>query len=218
MCRKGQSAGSITQEKKKIGEEILLAGVSVSGNGDMIDGEFNRRVQMSRRKKTDRMFVHLVDEYLNHVYRYLSNLLHDDEAARDLCHETFLNLRRHVSMDKEISKAYVFATARNEAISYWRRKKREGTKLEAWTTEPKPDCRETSSSIENSELGEALQIALGCISEENRSVFLLSEVEGLSYLQIAEVLGISKGTVASRKFNACRSLRGKMKGMGHELP
>jgi len=67
-------------------------------------------------------------------------------------------------------------------------------------------------------LKQALQIALGTLSEEHRTVFLLSEVEGLKYDQIAEVLDISPGTVASRKFKASRALRGEMERLGHELP
>jgi len=76
----------------------------------------------------------------------------------------------------------------------------------------------SSAKAENSELRQALEKALGLISEENRSVFLLSEVEGLKYEQIANVLGISMGTVASRKFNASRALRKEMERMGYELP
>ena len=110
---------------------------------------------MTRKSTPDQIFVQLVDAYLDRVYRYLCNLTRDDDTARDLCHETFLRLRK--------------------------------------------------------------QAALGILSEENRTVFLLSEVEGLKYEQIAEVLGISMGTVAFRKFNANRALREEMKRMGHEL-
>ena len=42
-----------------------------------------------RAKSPDQIFVHLVDTYLDRVYRYLCNLTRDDDAARDLSHETF---------------------------------------------------------------------------------------------------------------------------------
>jgi len=173
---------------------------------------------MTLKATPDQIFVQLVDTYLDRVYRYLCNLTRDDDIARDFSHETFLRLRRQVDKGTEISEAYVFTSARNVALSNWRNEQREENKRESWGVENAPVQRSTSSSAENLELGEALQAALGVLSEENRSVFLLSEVEGLKYVQIAKVLDISMGTVASRKFNACRFLRGEMKRMGHELP
>lgn len=173
---------------------------------------------MTRQPTADQNFINLVDTYLDRVYCYLCNLTRDDDAARDLCHEIFLKLRKQVDNGAEISEAYVFTTARNTALSSWRTNKREADKREAWGLENDPGQQSTSKSIENIELRQALERALGLLSEELRSVFLLSEVEGLKYEQIAEVLGISMGTVASRKFNASRALRGEMERMGHELP
>ncbi len=173
---------------------------------------------MSPQATADQVFIHLVDTYLDRVYRYLCNLTRDDDVARDLSHEAFLKLRKQVDKGTEISEAYVFTTARNTALSSWRKNKREEDKREAWGLENNPGQQSTSNSVENTELRQALESALGQLSEELRSVFLLSEVEGLKYEQIAEVLGISMGTVASRKFNASRALRGEMERMGHELP
>ncbi len=172
---------------------------------------------MTRRTTPDQIFISLVDTYLDRVYRYLCNLTRDDDTARDLCHETFLRLRKQVDRGTEIAEAYVFTTARNTALSSWRSDKREESKREAWGQQHQTQQPTTSSAAENKELDQALQMALGLLSEENRSVFLLSEVEGLKYEQIAEVLGISMGTVASRKFNANGALRKQMKRMGHEL-
>lgn len=173
---------------------------------------------MPRHCTPDQIFVHLVDTYLDRVYRYLCNLTRDDDAARDLSHNTFLSIRKQVDQGREISEAYIFTTARNAALSNWRNITREETKREAFELENDASCASTSSSAENNQLRQALQTALGRLSEENRSVFLLSEVEGLKYEQIAKILGISMGTVASRKFNASRALRVEMERMGYELP
>ncbi len=173
---------------------------------------------MTRPATPDQRFVELVDTYLDRVYRFLCNLTRDDDLARDLSHETFLRLRKKVDRGSEIAEAYVFTTARNTALSHWRSNKREESKRENWGRQNTAVQHETSSSAENQELRKALQTALGLLSEQHRSVFLLSEVEGLKYEQIAQVLGISMGTVASRKFNANRALRSEMERMGHELP
>ncbi len=173
---------------------------------------------MTRQASADQIFVHLVDTYLDRVYRYLCHLTRNDDEARDLSHETFIRLRKQVDKGAEISEAYVFTTARNTALSNWRSHQREENKREAWGRQHDAHPPSTSSSAENNELRQALQTAMGTLSEEHRTVFLLSEVEGLKYGQIAEILEISPGTVASRKFKASRALRGEMERMGHELP
>ncbi len=172
---------------------------------------------MTRQLSPDQLFVKLVDQYLDRVYRFLCNFVRDPEAARDLSHETFLHLRRQVDSGKEISEAYVFTTARNTALSHWRQNKREYAKREALSQEQNSASDTASSSAENNELRRALQTALEQLPEQQRSVFLLSEVEGLKYEQIARILDISPGTVASRKFNATRTMRIQLKRMGHEL-
>ena len=186
---------------------------------------------MTRHTNPDQIFVDLVDTYLDRVYRYLRNLTRDEDSARDFSHETFLRLRRQIDAGQEISEAYVFTTARNTALSGWRSDKREEDKRAAWGRQKDADSHPRggfgspsefqhapSQSVEQQELGRALETALGCLSEDQRTVFLLSEVEGMKYENIADVLGISTGTVASRKFNAVRALRGEMERLGHALP
>ncbi len=186
---------------------------------------------VNRRPDADHSFIELVDRYLDRVYRYLCSLTHDEEVARDLAHETFLRLHRPVAAKTEISEAYVFSTARNTALSRWRSDKREAAKRNAWALERRvivgegvnlaPTVRDGSSPsllLERRDLGRALEAALGSLSEEQRTVFLLSEVEGMKYKTIAIVLGVSAGTVASRKFNAVRALRGIMERLGYAVP
>ena len=66
----------------------------------------------------------LVDAYLDRVYRFLLALVGDTEMARDLTQETFLRLQRGGPHPDPAGPglAYVFATARNTAISHLRRR------------------------------------------------------------------------------------------------
>ncbi len=173
---------------------------------------------MNRQFTPDQIFVQLVNTYLDRVFRYLVNLTRDQEVSRDLCHETFLNLRKQVDQGTNVGEAYVFTTARNTALSRWRSDKREESRREAWGQNHVPPAGSTSAAAENNELQRALHDALSLLSEGQRSVFLLSEVEGLKYEQIATVLGISAGTVASRKFKAVRILRDELRRLGHAMP
>jgi RNA polymerase sigma-70 factor (ECF subfamily) len=58
-----------------------------------------------------------------------------------------------------------------------------------------------------SELGEQIQRAVDALPEYHRSVFVLYEIQGLSYREIAQVVGCSIGTVMSRLHYARKKLR-----------
>lgn len=63
-----------------------------------------------------------------------------------------------------------------------------------------PEPIETRDALLASELSSALQAALNALDETYRTAVLMSDVTGMSYGEIAEVLGIAEGTVKSRIF------------------
>ncbi|HUF74346.1 MAG TPA: sigma-70 family RNA polymerase sigma factor [Gammaproteobacteria bacterium] len=60
----------------------------------------------------------------------------------------------------------------------------------------------------------ALRQALAGIAEPLRQVLLLSELGGLSYKEIAEVMNIKEGTVGSRRSRAIAELKARLRAMG----
>ena len=175
---------------------------------------------MRRVSKAESAFIDLVDRLLDRVYSYLSNLTNDKDAARDLTHQTFLRIRQRLDADVELGDAYVFAAARNAALSRWRQQRQRDQLQPALRSELRNSWKaeDSDAAVERRELKDALERALQKLPEDQRSVFLLSEVEGLTQREIAEVLGVSPGTVASRKYTAVRALRGELERMGHALP
>jgi RNA polymerase sigma-70 factor (ECF subfamily) len=67
--------------------------------------------------------------------------------------------------------------------------------------------RSPQEAAADRDLGTAIDKALSNISEKNRAALILYAIEGMSYKEVAEVLGISIGTVMSRIFNARQRLR-----------
>ncbi|RMH23538.1 MAG: RNA polymerase sigma factor [Gemmatimonadetes bacterium] len=60
--------------------------------------------------------------------------------------------------------------------------------------------------------------ALGRIGEEHREILVLKELEGFRYSEIAEILGIPEGTVASRLYHARHALKRALEEMNVEFP
>ena len=124
------------------------------------------------------------------------------------------------------SEAYVFTTARNAALSNWRKMRNENRKRENAASESDHAGgtwraagaeQAPHREVEDRELRSGLEAALAKLPEDQRSVFLLSEVEGMKYERIAEVMDIPAGTVASRKNTAARFLRAELERTGHAL-
>ena len=67
-----------------------------------------------------------------------------------------------------------------------------------------------SASAENTELGRKIEEALAGLGEDQRMAFVLREYEGLEYTAIAQVLGVSEGTVKSRLHRAKETLRHRL--------
>lgn len=158
------------------------------------------------------------------VFRYLRSLVNDEDAARDLLQETYLRLGRHmarVSGGETIGEALVFTTARSCGLDHLRRRKvrrRHEAVLEDEVGDVAIDLSIAAPdrSVEDSQFRRDLELALARLPEEQRTVFHLSEIENRSYDAIAQVLGVSPGTIASRKHHAVRKLRDHLRRLGHE--
>lgn len=153
------------------------------------------------------------------VRRYLRVLTGDAELARDLAQETFLKLDAHA---ETAGSALVFTVARSCALDHLRRQRvrrrhlRPVTDRDEDTAPARADSR-PDRALENRQLDHDLRIALEALPEDQRSAFHLSEIEGLTYAEIADVLGVSSGTIASRKHHAVRKLREHLERLGHGI-
>ncbi len=135
------------------------------------------------------------------LFGFLSNRLRCPETAADLTHETYLRLeRKYRETEPDNARALAFRIALHLAIDYQRKawvRSRHVVDMElqdALDATPAP-----ASSIERSLIaGErlsALSRALDELPLNCRTAFHLHSVEGLTYTQIAERMGISKSMV-----------------------
>ena len=123
------------------------------------------------------------------------------DAADDVAQETFLQLwRRHNGFDpaRGTLKQYLFGIARKQAAH----QRQEGPPAQA---EARTEVvTETAAAEERtSDLNEALQR----LEPEERTLLWLREVEGYSYAEMSNILGMPLGTVKSKLFSARAALR-----------
>ncbi len=180
----------------------------------------------SARNGDTRAFNKLVSYYQDMVYNLTYRILGDADAAADASQDTFLSAYQAVARFKGGSfKAWLLRIATNACYDQLRLKKRRPTSsLEALYTDS-----DASSHFVNSqetpeehtlrqELAQTIQGGIATLPPDQRVALVLSDVQGLSYKEIAQVTGVSIGTVKSRLSRARRSLRDYLVAQEELLP
>ncbi len=149
-------------------------------------------------------FAQIVDRYKDHLYSFLRRIVSDSVEAEDLLQQTFLRVYKK-SLDHcriQSFSSWIFTVAANLARDELRRRARVDRKtyhLDEWEVDTTPDRRGTPvDTTAQSELRERIDGAIASLDEIYRMVFVLRDIEGLSYEEIAKILRIRVGTVKSR--------------------
>ena len=157
-----------------------------------------------------RAFEELVSRYhvrlLNFVYRTIG----DREKAEDLVQEVFIRVYRHIhrfDRGKKFS-TWVYTIASNLAKNELRNRSRNPLVLfqaikKNWDDEDRPLQFEDNASrpddlYRKRHLREVVEASVARLPEHHRQVFVLRELEGKSYEEIAEITACNLGTVKSR--------------------
>ncbi len=151
-------------------------------------------------------FALLVERYWDRLYRWLYHLTHDRHTAEDLAQETFLKAFAGLGRFRAGShfQAWLFRIAHNNFINL--RRGGGGRKREAL---PENLADPDEGPVEQALSRESLQLlarAVGRLPTEFRAAFLLRAEEGMSFRQIAEVLGLTEETARWRVFKARQKL------------
>lgn len=161
--------------------------------------------------------------HIDAVYRFAMSLTHDPAEADDLVQETYLKALRAFDSFHEGTncKAWLFKILRNTLINRVRAGSREAivedasellhaTTLVGWSE--RAYYREPEAAAMLTATREQLEAALESLPQDFRTAVVMSDVEGLSYKEIAEVMGTPIGTVMSRLFRGRRLMRDRLGG------
>lgn len=166
----------------------------------------------------ERAFEKLVARYQLPLINYFFPLAWDRHIAEDLAQEVFVRLYTSCGAYAPTGRftSYLYRIARNCWIDWRRQSKRRRLErsLDA-DEEGSVSLRETlavmaeqpEDTARKEEFVKGLIQAVGGLPAEHKEVFILSQVEGLRYRDIAEILDIPEGTVKSRMNAAMRKIR-----------
>jgi RNA polymerase sigma-70 factor (ECF subfamily) len=158
-------------------------------------------------------FDALYDRYKTEVFHFACYLARDRGEAEDLFQEVWLRAVKHPPERRagEDLKPWLLTVLVNLHRDRLRRNRIRRLFLIRAAERKKDGPEETGDDpvreAESAVLQKNISTAIGRLPERQRQVFLLKEVEGLRQAEIADVLGISAGTVKSLLFRAARRLR-----------
>ncbi len=154
----------------------------------------------------------IVVEHSAAVFRLAQSVVRDASLADDVTQETFIKVWKHLDTFRGESsmRSWVLRIAHNQAVSTLR-------KVKDTATDPSklPDVENsiaTTRVVEGRLAAGELQTALDELDDLTREIVVLREIEGMSYDEIAETLGVPIPTVKTRLLRARRRLSVSLEG------
>lgn len=138
----------------------------------------------------------LYREHHSWLWHWIKSRLDCDDQARDLTQETFIKLLlQNRAEDLRAPKAYLSSIARGLLVDVFRRRSVEKAYLDALALQPEQHA--ISPELQHSILETLMEIdqMLDTMSERGRQIFLMAQLDGLSYVEISRRLDISVNTV-----------------------
>ena len=161
-------------------------------------------------------FTELYDRYRDKLVHFIARKTGDRDRAEDLVQEAFIRVTRHLHRFDQSKKfsTWIYTIAANLAKNELRNRSRQPLMLlqgmTIWRNQERLlELEDTSSRpddlLRKRDLCGLVEDATAQLSPHHRQVFVLRDVEGKSYEEIAEITGTRVGTVKSRLSRARQS-------------
>ncbi|HET8894988.1 MAG TPA: sigma-70 family RNA polymerase sigma factor [Gaiellaceae bacterium] len=165
---------------------------------------------LAREPRVDRSFERLYRRHATDVYRYAFGVLRNEADAEDVTQTTFLNAYRALERGEQprVALNWLITIAHNVCRQRFRAASRRPQEVEL-------DFDVADALVADDAGGptpEDIRRALGYLAFNQRAALVMRELEGRSYAEIAEVLGLTTAAVETLIFRARRALREQLEG------
>jgi RNA polymerase sigma-70 factor (ECF subfamily) len=185
----------------------------------VVDDPIQRRdlILLERAREGDLdAFNDLVTVYQDQLFALVVRMVPDRDQASDVTQEAFFSAYRNLSGFRGGSvKSWLNRIAVNAAMDTQRARKRRPVQPypeledESWQPPADEDADPVTTAL-TTERAHALNAALALITQDQRTAIVLFDVEGYDYQEIADMTGVSLGTVKSRIHRGRLALRDRL--------
>jgi RNA polymerase sigma-70 factor (ECF subfamily) len=206
-----------------MGTIVANTGEHVAGGGAMTPAPAPVVRSLEDRLARRRRFEAEALVHLDALYSFALKLTHAREDAEDLVSETMLRALdrwEQYRLGTNI-RAWLFTILYHAFVSRKRRVDAREVQLpedpDAWSALDTRDEPDPETSFYDSFVDEEVTRAIDALPDEYRTAVVLSDVQGLRYAEIAQILDIPEGTVKSRLFRGRRILQKKLRDYASEM-
>jgi RNA polymerase sigma-70 factor (ECF subfamily) len=171
-------------------------------------------------------FALIVRNHQRMVYNVAYRFLGSREEAEELAQEVFLRVYKYLKSfeGKSSLKTWIYKITVNSALNrqQWLKRRKQYQQISLENSDPKDEMSlenklagsgvNPESSVLNIELQKKIECSLAALPKRLRIAIILRDIEGLSYEEISEALGINQGTVKSRIARARSAVKDALSG------
>ena len=168
----------------------------------------------------EQAFRELYERYKDRLFGFVLKMVTDPELATEMTQEIFVKLwlsrdrlRQVRNMD-----SYLFTTAKNQTLNYFRKAATHAEALQRLQSAMQAADNNVAIHMARTEHDRLMAEALQQLSAQRRRVFVLSRYEGLDMEEIAEKLQLSKNTIKNHLVTSLRLVRAYLINNGALLP
>lgn len=159
-------------------------------------------IRLVAEENSGEAFSQLFDRYAHRIKLFCRNMIDDHDQVDDIFQGTFIAFYNNIKEGKVIGfpSTYLYSIARNHCYKYFRDKK------DNVPIDPNKLFHDESCDLEKDEMLEIIYSCTQLLENKYKEVFLLREMEGLSYKEIADICGLSVSGAKTRYRRAFQAL------------
>lgn len=161
------------------------------------------------RKGSENAFTRLYHHYSLPLYHNVLSLVKDEHIAEELVQEVFSKIWKQkatITIEKNFA-GYLFVMARNRVFDFFQQVNRDQALYEKMKAVASAHYDHIEQALFAKENADLLRRAIDTLPPQRRKAFELCKLEGLTYRQASEEMGISLSTIKDHMVNALESIR-----------
>lgn len=153
--------------------------------------------RIKNKKTSEQGFTMLMKKYQEQTYWHIRRILIDHDDANDVMQNTFIKVWKNIAKFRSDSKLYtwIYRIATNEAISYIKSNKSKYYVSIDVMNEEFGEQFEADVHFKGSTIQRKLYKAIAMLPNRQKIVFIMRYFDAMSYQDIADVIGVSVGTL-----------------------
>jgi len=150
---------------------------------------------------------HLMERYEREIFYYIYKMTGNVEDAKDMTQEVFIKVFKKISgfNGRSTFRTWLYRIATNHTLNFLNRRPPSGPEEPlTWLSDPSPSSLER---LESSDLYQHVGSAIEKLPRQQKAIVTLRAREGMTYAEIANILGCSIGNCKAAYHNAIIKLR-----------